>query len=319
MPGPVDCHAAMNAILHKLRSSPGLHPSLTFGGWTILLLFELAPHQYMPWHHWGTLAGTLCMVVACLAFNLMLWRVYRRRGDLQPLRLVLGLLGVLFFLVTLGRVVNLVSFFTKSLLPVEGIIGMVSGLLALLAVLLALSAESYVLRLPSVGDLQSVNEQLMDTRALLALRETMAMEAMLISAEATIIEANPCAYQILEYDADQHELIGLRATQLVHDDDYPIVYQHLLHNHSQPYVVRAITKTGLIKHIQVMGTNFTRAGGDLVRVTNFRDVTIERKFAQQLEQRDPLDPTERLIQELAELRAYFNAPPVASSHAARHL
>ncbi|GGG60453.1 hypothetical protein GCM10011378_40560 [Hymenobacter glacieicola] len=164
------------------------------------------------------------------------------------------------------------------------------------------------MQLPRLADLQAATEELVEARALLQLRENLSLEGMFISADATILEANAAAYKILQYDQSKHELIGMRAVQLLHDDDYHIAYQHLLRNDTSPYVIRALTKTGAVVYLQVVGSNFCRQNNDVVRVTSFRDVSLERHYLQQL---TPLpDINDKLTQELAELRSYF----MGSSH-----
>ncbi|WP_188559685.1 PAS domain-containing protein [Hymenobacter glacieicola] len=273
--------------------------------WGIATLFSNAN---VLWHEWGYLIGTLSMAGACLTFNLLLWRIYHRRGDLRPVRTALVLVGILFSLLTVGRMLHITTLFTGMWSPVGSLISLVTGLLALVAVVLAFSAEQYAMQLPRLADLQAATEELVEARALLQLRENLSLEGMFISADATILEANAAAYKILQYDQSKHELIGMRAVQLLHDDDYHIAYQHLLRNDTSPYVIRALTKTGAVVYLQVVGSNFCRQNNDVVRVTSFRDVSLERHYLQQL---TPLpDINDKLTQELAELRSYF----MGSSH-----
>lgn len=295
------------------------YPWLLFGVLVPFLLFELVPASVMPWHRWLYLVGTLSTVLACLDLLLQIHHVYSLRGDLVPLRWPLSLVASFVILLCLGRVLHFVSFFAGSFYAVEAGLVLLSGAVAVVAVWKAHKVQPYVLELPSLGDMKRAADETADAKALLRLREDMAFDAMVISADATIIEANRWAYRILEYDFDKQELVGMRAIQIIHEDDHPTVYRNLHINCVKPYIVRAVTKNGAVRYIQVRGADFTRRVGDVtdtVRVTNFRDVTLERRYLRELEGRKGVQDDaelDRMSADLADLRAYFY--PAATRYA----
>jgi PAS domain-containing protein len=247
------------------------------------LLFELFPHPHQSLQMWLYLVSTLATVLASVDLVLLMRRLYVNRGDLAPLQWPLLLIGAFAVLMCVSRMLRFAAFFLVTLYVSETIITLLSSGVLLISVLAARSAESYLLRLPKLADLKAANDEARDATALLRLRESMAMEAMVISADNTILEANSWAYRVLEYDQSKHELLGMRSHQLIHEDDHRTVYQNIQRNYREPYIVRALTKTGGIKHIQVIGSDFVRTSTasptpDRVRVTNFRDVTVERLY-----------------------------------------
>lgn len=290
----------------------------------LLLLFELVPHRLMPGYRWLFLVSMLATVCCCIDLNLMLWRVYQRRGDLHPLRATLGLVSGFFTLLTLSRVLYFASFFFEALLVTVSVATLASGLLAAALVLKARTAENFVLGLPSVADLSVANHDLNGVLRQLHLREANAFEAMFISSGDVIQEANPAAYRLLGYSEAAHELIGMRAHQLLHEDDIPTMYKQLQRTKAGPYTVRIVTKQGEIRHVQVVGVTFERQPGDPLRMTNFHDVTNERRYLRLVEDIQAQDPpgtpaalNDQLLREINALRAayfpnHFPAPSLDS-------
>jgi hypothetical protein len=279
------------------------------------LIFELVPSTFHTLQMVLYLAGTVGTTLACTDLLMLMRRVYVHRGDMAPLRWPILLISSFAILLCAGRIVRFISFFISSLYVSETIITLVSAGILLVTVLSARSAELYLLHLPRLADLKAASDEAHDATSLLQLREEMALEAMLESAEDTVLKANRWAYRILEYDSEKHELLGKRLHQLIHEDDHQKVYSSIQQNYINPYIVRAITKSGGIKHIQMVGTHFLRTLNaadlhDSVYVSSFRDVSVERHYLLELERRrsQPEDALNQISSQLAELRSYFYPP-----------
>lgn len=306
----------LRQMRRDVQASRGRYAWILFATIVLLLVFELVPK--MPWPHWLYLTSALAMVMCCLDFNLMVWRVYQKRGDLRPVRLTLGLVSMFITLIAVGRIAGFASLFFEALLTLASLVNLLAGLVALVLVLMARSVEDYALTMPKLADLQAAHQELNETHHQLDVREQHALEGMTIMADDTIIEANPAAYRILGYDAASNELLGLRAHQLLHEDDNALGYAALKQTHSAPYVVRVICKDGTLKHVQTTGTTIPR-NNTVVRVTNFRDVSLERRYLQLIDIQNREAPTYNasLVQDLATLREYFQEP--ASDNAISHV
>lgn len=298
------------------------YPYLAAAGLVLVLLFELVPRVLMPGYRWLFLVSVLATVFCCIDLNLMLWRVYHRRGDFKPLRVTLALVSGFVTLLTISRVLGFASFFCEALLATVSVANLASGLLAAALVLKARTAECFVLDLPSVTDLTVANRELSGVLGQLHLREATAFEAMFISSGDVIQEANPAAYRLLGYCEATHELIGMRAHQLLHADDTPIVYKQLQRPTAGPYTVRALTKQGQTRYVQVMGSTFERQPGDPLRLTNFRDVTTERHYLRLVEEIQvypaadtPAALNDQALRDINELRATYFPNHFPAHHA----
>ena len=289
------------------------------------LLFELVPHNYQTLQMALYLAGVVGTMLGCVDLLMLMRRVYVHRGDMRPLRWPMILIGSFALFICLGRMVRFMSFFLSSLYVSETIITLFSAGILIVCVLAARSAETYLLRLPKLADLKAANDEAHDATAMLHLREKLALEAMITTADNTILEANQWAYRMLEYDETKHELIGLRTHQLIHEDDHLLVYRNMQRNYPEPYVVRALTKNGGIRHILMRGASYTRTlyadlNADLIHLSTFKDITIERQYLQEIEKRRMIPPEEKadlITTQLADLRSYFtdSVPSISPSSA----
>ncbi len=302
MPIPFAFKRLLRAIWQDIRLQRGRYVWMLFVAFTALLCCELLPQQLMPWHRWLYVISTLALLICTTDLNMLLWRVYQNRDDLRPVRGAILLISLFLTLLTVGRVLGFASAFVSVLNEVASVFNLLSTLVAVGLVLLARSVEEYAVGLPSLSDLSAAHSELREAQVQLSIRETNAHEGMTIMADDVILEANAAAYRLFGYDQAKQELIGMRAPQLLHEDD-----TLRASSHTETSVVRVLTKTGAIKTVDVIGTPMERRG-TLIRVCNFKDITFEREYLTLLgnELTNATDPTLASMKVLAEMQAWFS-------------
>ena len=288
------------------------YPFLGISALLMALLFEFAPYKYLTLTNTGFLVGAITFSLCCFDFNVLLVQWYRKRDDLKEIRWLLIMMGAFIFLLALGRVLGFVSLFYDAARPATALAQLASGAVAVLLVLLTRAGQQFMLNLPRLSELREATNIASDTKKMLAFREEHALEAMMTSRDMTVIWANEWAHTLFGYDFKKLEMIGLRSDQLVHSDDHHIAYQAVLNDVKTPYFMRIVRKDGAIRFIQTIGewidlnSNSDESGKpDRLRLTNFRDVTMERRYLSEIA---PSNSNDYLVHEMNQLRSYFDLP-----------